>query len=73
MDRYRLPLTVCALAAIALLLASCAATQPQLVSHAGGVPGFWKGLWHGFIAPPSRRFSFLPSRIRTSYIGRKAR
>jgi ABC-type multidrug transport system permease subunit len=33
-----------------MLLTSCAATQPPL-SPDGDVPGFWLGLWHGFIAP----------------------
>jgi hypothetical protein len=33
-----------------LLLTSCAATQP-LVSPEADLPGFWLGLWHGFIAP----------------------
>ncbi len=35
---------------VMLLLTSCAATQPP-VSPEGAVPGFWLGLWHGFIAP----------------------
>jgi hypothetical protein len=33
-----------------LLLASCTATQTPVVPD-GNVPGFWFGLWHGFIAP----------------------
>ena len=34
----------------ALALAACAATQsPDAV--APGAPGFWLGLWHGFIFP----------------------
>ena len=35
---------------LALLLASCAATQPPTIPLIDA-PGFWKGLWHGFIAP----------------------
>jgi hypothetical protein len=33
-----------------LLFTSCTATQPP-VSLDGNAPGFWFGLWHGFIAP----------------------
>jgi hypothetical protein len=37
--------------ASALALAACAATQaPDAVDRAIG-PGFWLGLWHGFIFP----------------------
>jgi ABC-type multidrug transport system permease subunit len=35
---------------VMLLLTSCAATQPP-ISPEGDLPGFWLGLWHGFIAP----------------------
>ena len=39
-----------AILAAGLLLAGCAATQsPSAV--APGTPGFWLGLWHGFIFP----------------------
>ena len=35
---------------LALLLAACAATQsPQAVTTTA--PGFWLGVWHGFIFP----------------------
>ena len=38
------------MAAIALALSACAATQtPAAVAPAA--PGFWLGLWHGFIFP----------------------
>jgi hypothetical protein len=41
-----------AVATIALLaLAACAHQAPDAVSHAPGVPGFWWGLWHGFVFP----------------------
>ena len=34
------------------LLAGCAARQAaSAVSHAPDVPGFWLGVWHGFIFP----------------------
>ncbi len=42
------------LAALALLplLASCAARQAaDVVAHAPDTPGFWLGVWHGFIFP----------------------
>lgn len=32
-------------------LAACAAQMPEAVQHTGDVPGFWWGLWHGFIFP----------------------
>ena len=34
----------------ALALSACAATQ-QAEAVAAGAPGFWLGLWHGFIFP----------------------
>lgn len=46
-----------ALTATALLLVvalgACTATQPRFAGMValGKVPGFWKGFWHGFIAP----------------------
>jgi len=39
-----------ALAATALLLSACAATQQAAVVEATA-PGFWLGVWHGFIFP----------------------
>ena len=48
MARYRL------LPAIALLglLSACAATQSDAtVATAATTPGFWLGVWHGFIFP----------------------
>lgn len=40
-----------AIAAAALLLAACAAQVPDAVQRGAEVPGFWWGLWHGFIFP----------------------
>ncbi len=37
--------------ALAFLLAACAHQVPDAVSKADDVPGFWWGLWHGFIFP----------------------
>jgi len=39
-----------AAAAAALALAGCAATQSAAAVETGA-PGFWLGLWHGFIFP----------------------
>ena len=46
MSRARLSIT----AATALLLSACAATQQTAVVEATA-PGFWLGVWHGFIFP----------------------
>ena len=43
------PVTIL-LFAFALFIASCAAGPNELVST-GTVAGFWRGLWHGLIAP----------------------
>ena len=41
-----------ALAALTLALAACAATQTDAaVATTATTPGFWLGLWHGFIFP----------------------
>ena len=34
-----------------LLLAACARQVPGAVEHARETPGFWWGLWHGFVFP----------------------
>ncbi len=34
-----------------LLLAACARQVPEGVAHAADTPGFWAGLWHGFVFP----------------------
>jgi hypothetical protein len=36
--------------AAALALTACAATQPD-TAVAASAPGFWLGVWHGFIFP----------------------
>jgi ABC-type multidrug transport system permease subunit len=43
-----------------MLLTACTATQPA-VSPDGDVPGFWLGLWHGFIAPVTFIISLFSS------------
>jgi len=34
-----------------LLLAACARQLPETVNQAPATPGFWLGVWHGFIFP----------------------
>lgn len=37
--------------ALALLVSACARQVDAGVSETAGTPGFWWGLWHGFIFP----------------------
>jgi hypothetical protein len=46
-----------------VLLVACTATQPN-TSPGGNVPGFWFGLWHGFIAPITFIISLFPNDLR---------
>lgn len=34
-----------------ILLSACASQVPSAVEHGPQVPGFWWGLWHGFVFP----------------------
>ncbi len=43
--------------AVLLLLSACASQIDAGVATGGDVPGFWTGLWHGFIFP----WSFIGS------------
>ena len=57
----RISLRLAAIVATALLLAACAATQTgATVTSSTTAPGFWLGLWHGFIFP----VAFLVSLFR---------
>ena len=48
------------IAATALLVSACAATQQAAVVEAAA-PGFWLGVWHGFIFPVAFLVSlFMP-------------
>jgi len=55
---FRLP---AALATLALL--GCAASQPT-VSQTVGAPGFFLGLWHGFISPAAFIMSLFFDSVR---------
>jgi hypothetical protein len=46
-----------------LILVSCTATQIS-VEASSKPPGFWLGLWHGFIAPVSFIISLFPNELR---------
>jgi hypothetical protein len=45
-----------------LMLAACTATQ-AIPAERGG-PGFWLGLWQGFIAPITFIISLFPNEMR---------
>ena len=45
------PCRAVAVAALALLLSACASQIDAGVSAEGSAPGFWLGLWHGFVFP----------------------
>jgi hypothetical protein len=51
-----------ALAAGALALSACAATQDP-AAVAPSAPGFWLGLWHGFIFPVAWIVSLFTSKV----------
>ena len=52
--------------ALCALAASCVATQPPLTEaqRALGIPGFWKGFWHGCIAPITFFVSIFSDHVR---------
>jgi hypothetical protein len=60
---WRQVLGVIALGAFA---ASCVATQPALTEaqRSLGIPGFWKGFWHGCIAPITFFVSIFSDHVR---------
>ena len=63
MQTYRSTWPVLVSVLLAFLLASCAATQPPTIPLLDA-PGFWKGLWHGFIAPVTFIISLFSEHVR---------
>lgn len=52
-----------ALLALTMLLAACTASQPT-VGSVPGAPGFWYGLWQGFVAPITFVVSLFNDAVR---------
>jgi hypothetical protein len=54
------------LAAFVFLLGSCTASQPSVLANTGAdpVPGFWRGVWQGFIAPITFIVSLFRNDVR---------
>ena len=63
MSKFQSCLTVIVTVLLALALTSCAASQPSPFPVIEA-PGFWKGLWHGFIAPVTFIISLFSEPVR---------
>lgn len=63
MKKQRALLSATILLTLIVLLASCAANQPP-VQPGGQEPGFWLGLWQGFIAPITFIISLFTDTVR---------
>lgn len=59
-------LVTAGVALLAIVVASCFAAQTTLTGGAPGIatPGFWKGLWHGMIAPIAFVVSLFSDHVR---------
>jgi hypothetical protein len=64
--RSHRPWLLLILAAFVLVFGSCTASQPRFPFTTGldPIPGFWKGLWHGFIAPIAFIVSLISREVR---------
>jgi len=63
----RTAIIVFALAAVMLISSSCAPgvnTAEKSPDSSGKIAGFWKGLWHGIIAPITFLISIFTDKIR---------
>jgi hypothetical protein len=49
-----------------LVIGACTATQSRIPGAfgLGDAPGFWKGFWHGFIAPITFLVSLISDEVR---------
>jgi hypothetical protein len=58
--------TTVTLVVLVVAVAGCTATQIALPAELFGaaLPGFWKGLWHGFIAPVTFIVSLFSDEVR---------
>lgn len=61
--RPRFHCTAAAAIAAALILSACFAEQTA-ATPAAVIPGFWKGLWHGIIAPIAFIVSLFSDHVR---------
>ena len=52
------------LAAFGFVLGSCMASQPTVHPGADLAPGFWRGVWQGFIAPITFIVSLFNTDVR---------
>ena len=57
------PLRAALAVGLLLLLAACARQVPDAVEYARDTPGFWWGVWHGFVFPFAWIGSLFDSRI----------
>ena len=63
MKQQRLLVSAFIALTLIVLLASCAANQPP-AQLGGQEPGFWLGLWQGFIAPITFIISLFTDTVR---------
>lgn len=63
-DGFKHRARMTALVMLLVLMASCLATQRTVPDASGSIPGFWRGLWHGFIAPVAFIVSLFSNVVR---------